>query len=105
MKYFVIILRAIPLAYGGCVRYIAHMGSPGWAGALGGGESMTEIAKLKSAAAHAKLSHSYWLGNARRGGIGGRYGRAYCLEGAAIWRRRLAEILADLRALKAEAAR
>jgi hypothetical protein len=67
--------------------------------------NVTDTRSLLAAAAHARLSHAYWLRNAKRGGIGGRYGRAYCLEGAAIWRRRLAEILADLRALKAEAAR
>jgi hypothetical protein len=60
--------------------------------------------RLESLAAHAQLSHAYWLGNARRGGIGGRYGTAYCLDGTAIWRRRLAEILAELRAVKAAAA-
>jgi hypothetical protein len=59
--------------------------------------------RLESLAAHARLSHAYWLDNARRGGIGGRYGTAYCLDGAAVWRRRLAELLAELRALKAKA--
>jgi len=64
----------------------------------------TKLEKLRSAAAHARLSHAHWLGCARRGGSG-RYGPAYCLEGAAIWRRRLAELLAELRTVEAEAAR
>jgi hypothetical protein len=63
------------------------------------------IKKLKSRADHARLSHAYWLDCARRGGIGGRYGSAYCLEGAAVWRQRLAELLAEIRAMEAEGAR
>jgi hypothetical protein len=65
----------------------------------------TKIMDVRALAAHARRSHAYYLKAARLGGIGGRYGRAYCLQGAAIWRRRLAEVLAELRALEAEAAR
>jgi hypothetical protein len=54
--------------------------------------------RLESLAAHARLSHRHWLTYARQGGIGGRYGTAYCLDGAAVWRRRLAEILAEIKA-------
>jgi hypothetical protein len=51
-----------------------------------------------------KRRHAYWISTARKGG-GGRYGRAYCLDCAAFWRRRLAELLAELRYLEAKAAR
>ena len=47
----------------------------------------TETAKLKVLAEHARLSHAHWLGAARKGGAG-KYGPAYCIEGAGIWRRR-----------------
>jgi hypothetical protein len=46
------------------------------------------------------MSHAYWLRNARQGGLGV-YGPAYCLAGAGIWRRRLGELLAQLRVAEA----
>jgi len=51
---------------------------------------------LEGLASHARLSHAYWLTCARQGG-NGRYPPAYCIEGAAAWRRRLGEILTQLR--------
>jgi hypothetical protein len=60
------------------------------------------ITHLKGLADHARLSHAHWLRSARRGGSG-RYGPAYCIEGAGIWRRRLGELLAQIR--EAERAR
>lgn len=65
---------------------------------------MTTIAQLESLAHHARMSHRHWVLTARQGGSGA-YGAAYCLEGAATWRRRTAEILAQLRAKKDAAAR
>ena len=62
----------------------------------------TETAKLKDLANHARLSHAHWLGAARKGGAA-KYGPAYCIEGAGVWRRRLGELLAQIR--KAEPAR
>jgi hypothetical protein len=62
----------------------------------------TETAKLKGLADHARLSHAHWLREARKGGIG-KYGPAYCIEGAGVWRRRLGELLMQIR--KAEPAR
>ena len=56
----------------------------------------TETAKLKGLAEHARLSHAHWLGAARKGGAG-KYGPAYCIEGAGIWRRRLGELLTQIR--------
>lgn len=64
-------------------------------------QQIANIQRLESLAAHARLSHRHWLTYARQGGSC--YGTAYCLDGAAVWRRRLAEILAELRALKAKA--
>jgi hypothetical protein len=58
------------------------------------------IAHLKGLAEHARMSHAYWLRNARQGGLGV-YGPAYCLAGAGIWRRRLGELLAQLRVAEA----
>ncbi len=55
------------------------------------------IAELQGLAEHARLSHGYWLACARNGG-NGRYGPAYCLDGAASWRRRYAELLTQIRA-------
>jgi len=55
------------------------------------------IAHLKGLAEHARMSHAYWLRNARQGGLGF-YGPAYCIEGAGNWRRRLGELLAQIRA-------
>jgi hypothetical protein len=60
------------------------------------------ITHLKRLADHARLSHAHWLRNARQGGSG-RYCPAYCIEGAGIWRRRLGELLAQIR--EAERAR
>lgn len=54
---------------------------------------MTTIAQLQSLAEHARMSHRHWLLTARQGG----YSLAYCIEGAATWRRRLGEILGQLR--------
>jgi hypothetical protein len=62
----------------------------------------TETAKLKGLAEHARLSHAHWLGAARKGGTG-KYGPAYCIDGAGVWRRRLGELLTQIR--NAEAAR
>ena len=56
----------------------------------------TETAKLKGLAKHARLSHAHWLGAARKGGTG-KYGSAYCIEGAGVWRRRLDELLTQIR--------
>ncbi len=57
---------------------------------------MTKIADLLGLADHARLSHRYWLRTARNGGSGD-YGPAYCIAGAATWRRRLAEILGQIK--------
>jgi hypothetical protein len=54
------------------------------------------IKRLKGLADHARLSHAHWLRSARRGGSGN-YRPAYCIEGAGIWRRRLGELLAQIR--------
>lgn len=54
------------------------------------------ITQLKGLADHARLSHAHWLRSARQGGSGS-YGPAYCIEGAGTWRRRLGELLAQLR--------
>jgi hypothetical protein len=54
------------------------------------------ITHLKGLADHARLSHAHWLRSARQGGSG-RYGPAYCIEGAGIWRHRLGELLAQIR--------
>jgi len=59
-----------------------------------------KIQHLKGLAEHARMSHAYWLRNARQGGLGF-YGPAYCLAGAGIWRRRLGELLAQLRVAEA----
>jgi hypothetical protein len=102
-------MRANPLALGSVYVILRTSEAPDVPGLAEREERQTmegtRVKKLKSAVAHAQLSHAYWLSNARRGGIGGRYGRAYCIEGAAIWRRRLAELLAELRSIEAEAAR
>jgi hypothetical protein len=55
-----------------------------------------QTAKLKGLADHARLSHAHWLREARKGGIG-KYGPAYCIEGAGVWRRRLGELLMQIR--------
>jgi len=54
------------------------------------------ITQLKGLADHARLSHAHWLRSARQGGSG-KHGPAYCIEGAGTWRRRLAELLAQIR--------
>jgi hypothetical protein len=54
------------------------------------------ITHLKGLADHARLSHVHWLRSARQGGSGS-YGPAYCIEGAGIWRRRLGDLLAQIR--------
>ena len=56
----------------------------------------TETAKLKGLAEHARLSHAHWLGAARKGGTG-KYGPAYCIDGVGVWRRRLGELLTQIR--------
>jgi hypothetical protein len=58
---------------------------------------MTALPELLGLAEHARKSHAYWLRCAREGG-NGQYGRAYCLDGAATWRRRLGQLLAEIRA-------
>jgi hypothetical protein len=58
------------------------------------------IQHLEGLAEHARMSHAYWLRNARQGGLGF-YGPAYCIDGAANWRRRLGELLAQLRVAEA----
>ena len=55
------------------------------------------ITHLKGLADHARMSHAHWLRSARQGGSGD-YGPAYCIEGAGHWRRRLGELLAQIRA-------
>ncbi|MBS7789395.1 hypothetical protein KTR66_05285 [Roseococcus sp. SDR] len=60
------------------------------------------ITQLKGLADHARLSHAHWLRSARQGGSGS-YGPAYCIEGAGNWRRRLGELLEQIR--QAERAR
>jgi hypothetical protein len=53
--------------------------------------------------AHARLSHRYWLGEARLTRLGlsdSRYGGAYAIDGAGTWRRRAGELLAQLRQLR-----
>jgi hypothetical protein len=59
-------------------------------------QQLDTITKLKGLADHARLSHAHWLREARKGGIG-KYGPAYCIEGAGVWRRRLGELLAQMR--------
>jgi hypothetical protein len=54
------------------------------------------ITQIKGLADHARLSHAHWLRSARQGGSGS-YGPAYCIEGAGTWRRRLGELLAQIR--------
>jgi len=65
-------------------------------------QQLDTITKLEGLADHARLSHAHWLREARKGGIG-KYGPAYCIEGAGVWRRRLGELLMQIR--KAEPAR
>lgn len=55
------------------------------------------LTQLKGLADHARLSHAHWLRSARQGASGS-YGPAYCIEGAGTWRRRLGELLAQIRA-------
>jgi hypothetical protein len=43
------------------------------------------------------MSHAHRLRTARKGGIGS-YGPAYCIEGSGVWRHRLGELLAQIRA-------
>jgi hypothetical protein len=64
-------------------------------------QHLDTITKLKGLADHTRLSHAHWLREARKGGIG-KYGPAYCIEGAGVWRRRLGELLMQIR--KAEPA-
>ena len=66
----------------------------------------TCLAKLQGLAAHARLSWQHWFSRARATRLGlsdDRYGGAYALDGAAIWRHRLAELNAEIRANKAGA--
>jgi hypothetical protein len=58
-----------------------------------------KVKEIKDLAAYAKVQHAYWIARARKGSR-----VPYCLEGAAEWRRQLAYLLAELRAVKAEAA-
>ena len=63
-------------------------------------------AKLVGLAAHARLSWQHWFSRAQATRLGlsdDRYGGAYALDGAAIWRRRLAELNAQIRANEAGA--
>jgi hypothetical protein len=62
---------------------------------------MDQVKQIKDLASYAKEQHAYWIARARKGGPR----VPYCLEGAAEWRRQLADLLAELRALKAEGAR
>ncbi len=55
------------------------------------------ITHLKGLADHARISDANLLRSARQGGSGN-YGPAYCIEGAGNWRRRPAELLAQIRA-------
>jgi hypothetical protein len=59
-------------------------------------QQLDSITKLEGLADHARLSHAHWLREARKGGIG-KYGPAYCIEGAGVWRRRLGELLTQIR--------
>jgi hypothetical protein len=59
-------------------------------------QQLDTITKLKGLANHARLSHAHWLREARKGGIG-KYGPAYCIEGAGVWRRRHGELLTQIR--------
>ena len=61
----------------------------------------TTIAQLQSLADHARMSHRHWLLSARQGS----YDLAYCIAGAATWRRRLAELLEQLRRRREASAR
>jgi hypothetical protein len=54
------------------------------------------ITHLKGLADHARLSQAHWLRSARQGG-NGNYGPAYCIEGAGTSRRRLGDLLAQIR--------
>lgn len=60
-------------------------------------------AKLVGLAVHARLSWQHWFSRAQATRLGlsdDRYGGAYALDGAAIWRRRLAELNAQIRAIE-----
>lgn len=59
-------------------------------------QQIATITHLKGLAEHARMSHAHWLRSARQGGSGS-YGSAYCIEGAGTWRRRLGELLAQIR--------
>ena len=62
--------------------------------------------KLLGLAAQPRLSWEHWFSRARATRLGlsdDRYGGAYALDGAAIWRRRLAELNAQIRANEAGA--
>lgn len=57
---------------------------------------MTETTSPLAALAQARLSHAHWIAAAAAGGSG-RYPAAYCLDGAAVWRRVIAELKAEAR--------
>ena len=62
-----------------------------------------QISHLVGLLEHAKLSHRHWLGEARKTRLGlsdNRYGGHYAIDGAGNWRRRAAELLAQLRPLQ-----
>jgi hypothetical protein len=61
---------------------------------------LAEHADLVSLAAHARLSWQHWFARVR---AADRYGGAYALNGAAIWRRRLGELKAQIRSIEAGA--
>ena len=63
-------------------------------------------AQLVRLAAHARLSWQHWFSHARATRLGlsdDRYGGAYALDGAATWRRRLAELKTQISAIEAGA--
>jgi hypothetical protein len=67
---------------------------------------LAKHANLVGLAAHARLSWQHWFVRARATRLGlsdDRYGGAYALDGAATWRRRLAELKAQIRAIEARA--
>jgi hypothetical protein len=62
-----------------------------------------QISDLTTLLNQAKLSHAYWLREASKTRLGlsdNRYGGHYAIDGAGNWRRRAAEILAELRPLQ-----
>jgi hypothetical protein len=67
---------------------------------------LAKHADLVGLAAHARLSWQHWFARARATRLGlsdDRYGGAYALDGAGTWRRRLAELKAQIHAIEAGA--